>query len=95
MTHQKKMDLMTQAVLNRYIETGRASTREDIAEACDVSASTVGKWLKECGGVPNECSYELRSRRGGGGGKGKEHFYPRIQLLREVVLRQRELLGAA
>lgn len=94
MTHNEKMDLMTQAVLDRYIETGKASCREDIAAACGVSASTVGKWLGECGGVPNGCSYELRSRRGGGGGKGKEHFYPRIQLLRAVIIEKAQELAS-
>jgi hypothetical protein len=81
---------ITAAVLRRFLETGKASTREHIADVCGVSASTVGKWLQTCAGVPRGCSYELRSRRGGGGGPGKEHFYPRIHELRDVILRGRE-----
>jgi hypothetical protein len=80
---------MAEAVLRHFIETGRASSREDIAASCGVSPSTVGKWLKECHGLPNGCSYELRSRRGGGGGPGKEFFYPRIGALREIILEER------
>ena len=88
--HDEKQQKMREAILDHFLETGTSSTREDIAELCGVTPSTVGSWLKESGGVPLGCSYELRSRRGGGGGKGKEHFYPRIGTLREKILEERK-----
>ncbi len=86
----EKNEKMLRAILEHFLEDGAAATREDIAKRCGVSPTTVGKWLGECGGVPNGCKLEMRSRRGGGGGPGKEHFYPRIHTLRQVIIEERQ-----
>ena len=90
MQHNDEKDqLMAEAILEHFIETGSASTREDIAKRCGKTAATVSKWLRDNRGAPGGCRLEMRSRRGGGGGPGKEHFYPKIHVLRQVILGER------
>ena len=85
--------MMAEAILEHYLETGGPCTREDIAKACGKTAATVGKWLRDLRTMrlraPGGCRLEIRSRRGGGGGPGKEYFFPHLDTLRQVILEDR------
>jgi transposase-like protein len=78
------------AVTERYLELGKASTASDIAEVIGVSESTVYKWLRDCGsknGVgPPECMMHYRDRSLP---RSKDTYTPSKFYLRSIILELR------